>query len=313
MTLIARNAQISTIGGYTQELLQKMLDSQRFVAMSGLDKEARGFVPPVAVNGDDSLLRMVGNKGAFALRIDTKLLPSSVVAAEVAHRAEEIEETQGFRLGRKQRKELIEQVTDELLPKAFTRTTLIRAWADWDAGLLIVDAANAGKRDVVFDVLFNGAMKALDDDTSKSTAPIRLWQTNEDAAGCMTDWLATSEAPAGITLDDGALIEGDEGAKVRISKQSVSTDQVKSLLEMGGQVTELAITINDQISCVLTKNLGIKRMTHLDMTAHDEHTADLFEDQLRNAEIILNAGAVTTIMAAINAAMGGQKHAHARI
>lgn len=311
MTLIARNAQISTLGGYTQELLQKMIEAQPFAAMTGLDKESRGFVPPV--NGDDSLLRMVGNKGAFALRIDTKLLPASVVAAEVAHRAEEIEETQGFRMGRKQRKELAEQVTDELLPKAFTRTTLIRAWADWDDGLLVVDAANTGKRDTVFELLFIGLTKALDADTTRSTAPMVPWQTNDDAAGCMTDWLHSGESTPGITLDDGALIEGDEGAKVRISKQSVSTDQVKSLLEIGGQVTELAITIDDQISCVLTKNLGIKRMTHLDMTAHDERTADLFEDQLRNAEIILNAGAVTTIMAAINAAMGGQKHAHAHV
>ncbi len=310
MNLIARNASISTLGGYTQDRLQKLLEARPFAEISGLGKESRGFVPPV--DGDASLLHMAGNVGAFALRIDTKLLPASVVAAEVTHRAEEIEEVQGFRLGRKQRKELTEQITDELLPKAFTRTTLIRGWADWDAGLLVVDAANAGKRDTVFDLLFDAVLK-LSDINDTRTEPMRPWQSIEDPASAMTDWLATSEAPPGITVDNGALIEGDEGAKVRISNQDVSTDQVKALLEMGGQVTELAITINDRISCVLTKNLTIKRMTHLDMTAHDERTADLFVDQLRNADIILNAGAVTTIMAAINAAMGGQKNANAHV
>lgn len=308
MNLIARNASISTLGGYTQDRLTAMLAALPFVEMTGLDRESRGFVPPVA--GEDSLLRMIGNKGAFALRIDTKLLPASVVAAEVAHRAEEIEEAQGFRVGRKQRKELTEQITDELLPKAFTRTALIRGWADWDAGLLVVDAANLGKRDAVFDALFKGLRKLPDE---SEAAAMRPWQTADDPAATMTDWVSASEAPTGITLDNGALIEGDEGAKVRISKQDVSTDQVKSLLEIGGQVTELSITINDQISCVLTKNLTIKRMTHLDMTAHDERTADMFADQLRSAEIILNAGAVATIMAAINAAMGGQKSAHAHV
>ncbi len=244
MNLIARNASISTLGGYTQDRLQKLLEARPFAEISGLGKESRGFVPPV--DGDASLLHMAGNVGAFALRIDTKLLPASVVAAEVTHRAEEIEEVQGFRLGRKQRKELTEQITDELLPKAFTRTTLIRGWADWDAGLLVVDAANAGKRDTVFDLLFDAVLK-LSDINDTRTEPMRPWQSIEDPASAMTDWLATSEAPPGITVDNGALIEGDEGAKVRMrpSDKPEMTRMAQRLGRAGiARIIELTLDTN---------------------------------------------------------------------
>jgi len=304
MSLIARNAAVFTFSGIDKTQFAAALDKIPFTPMTGLESSRLGFVPPI--NGDASLIHFAADVGAFALRMDSKILPASVVAAEVAHRAEEIEEQQGYRMGRKARKELTEQVTDELLPKAFTRTTLIRGFVDFANGRLVIDAAAPGKVEEVVIAISRGIDKAHDSDTSAGVQ-IRPWRTANDPGSVVTGWLHSGDVPTGITIDNMALIENEEGGKVRISKLDVNADEFRNLLTNGSSVTELAITIDDVISITLTDKLMIKRITHLDMTSHDERTADMFEDQLREAEIILNAGAVSTVMSAIDDAMGGAK------
>ena len=90
------------------------------------------------------------------LGTEKKLLPASVINQVTKARAAEIEEQQGFKPGRKQMKELKEQVTDELLPRAFSIRRDTRVWIDPVNGWLVVDSSSPAKADEILKLLLEG-------------------------------------------------------------------------------------------------------------------------------------------------------------
>ena len=126
----------------TVEALAEQLATKPFHGCGSQDMESRGWLSPV---GSDVLVHAVGGQWLIALGFEHRLLPAAVVRQEADERAVEIAENQGFRLGRKQMKELREQVATELMPRAFTRRSTLRAWIDPVGGWLVVDASSPAR------------------------------------------------------------------------------------------------------------------------------------------------------------------------
>ncbi|MCC3289299.1 recombination-associated protein RdgC, partial [Bacillus cereus] len=75
----------------------------------------------------------------FALRAQKRLLPSTVVHQVAADRIDEITAQQGYRVGKKQRKEITDRVHDELLPKAFLVHRDTQVWIDLKNRWMAID------------------------------------------------------------------------------------------------------------------------------------------------------------------------------
>src|SRR5690606_11468422 len=106
-------------------------------------------------------------------------------------KAQEIEEQQGYKPGRKQMREIKEAVTDELLPRAFSLWRDTRVWINPARQLLVIDAASSAKCDEVMQLL----NKSLD------RLGARGLQTKESPSAVMTGWLADDAGPDGFTID----------------------------------------------------------------------------------------------------------------
>src|SRR5690606_39075729 len=130
----------------TPESLEAALERLTFRPGSATDMTAFGWTPPRPESG---LVHALDGQYLLNLRVEKKLLPSTVVNQFARARAQEIEEQQGYKPGRKQMKEIKEQVTDELLPKAFSIYRDTRVWIDTRGRWLVVDAAAAAKCDEV--------------------------------------------------------------------------------------------------------------------------------------------------------------------
>src|SRR3546814_10067194 len=98
------------------------------VSSSDLNPQSRGWVGPATTNAQ--LVYAQGKQMLIALGVEQKLLPSSVVQQAVDERASELEQRQGFKPGRKQLRDLKDQVTAELMPRAFAKRRSTRAWID---------------------------------------------------------------------------------------------------------------------------------------------------------------------------------------
>ena len=276
--------------------LEEALARQTFQPCGKMDMESRGWLPPRGEG--DALVHTLGGQMLIALGVEQKLLPASVINHYARERAAEIEEQQGFRPGRKQQREIREQVTDELLPRAFERRRSTHAWIDTAGGWLAVDAANLAKADELLEVL------------RKCVAPLPLatLKTQLSPASAMTGWLASGDPPAGFTIDRDCefLAPGEDKSTVRYVRHPLEAKDVRGHLEDGKQVTRLALTWNDRISFVLNENLQVKRLAFLDILKEQAEKDAEGGDELFDADFAIMSGELSRFLPDLVEALGGE-------
>ncbi|MCL2655942.1 MAG: recombination-associated protein RdgC [Betaproteobacteria bacterium] len=278
------------------ETLETALAKRPFVRCGSQDMASRGFVSP---NGSDVLVFASNRQWLIALRTEQKLLPSSVVKEVAQDRAEEIEAQQGYKPGRKQMKEIKEAVTQELLPRAFTRRRTSFAWIDPLAGWLAVDAASASKADELLEALRD----VLDD------LPLRLLDTERSPVSSMADWLAAGEAPPNFTLDRDCELRAvsDEKAAVRYVRHPLEGEEIPAHLAAGKVPTRLALSFDDRLSFVLTEKLEIKRLAFLDIVQEEAEKATATGDEQFEADFVLMTAELARFIPELVAALGGER------
>jgi recombination associated protein RdgC len=293
-----RNLVLYRIAGWAPKAaeLEAALAGQTFQPCGKMDMESRGWLPPRGEG--EALVHALGGQMLIALGVEQKLLPASVINHYARERAAEIEEQQGFRPGRKQQREIREQVTDELLPRAFERRRSTHAWIDPAGGWLAVDAANVAKADELLEVL------------RKCVAPLPLatLKTQLSPASAMTGWLASGEAPAGFTIDRDCefLAPGEDKSTVRYVRHPLEAKDVRGHLEDGKQVTQLALTWNDRISFVLHENLQVKRLAFLDILKEQAEKDAEGGDELFDADFAIMSGELSRFLPDLVEALGGE-------
>lgn len=277
--------------------LEEKLATLTLQPCGNMDRETLGWVSP---RGDDRLLHVLNQQVLIVLGQEAKLLPSSVVNQFAEEKAAEIEEQQGFKVGKKQMRELKEQVTDELLPRAFVRRRTTWAWIDPVNGWLVVDAAAPAKAEGVLEAL----SKSVDD------LPVKSLHTELSPSAAMTEWLLSGEAPAGFTIDrDLELRAADEGkATVRYVRHDLEGEEIAAHIGAGKQATKLAMTWNDRISFVLGEQMEIKRVAFLDILKEQSEQGESADEQF-DLDFALMSGELAKLLADVVAALGGEKAA----
>ena len=279
----------------TLDALREQLATKPFKPCGSQDHESRGWVPPF--DGGE-LVHAIGDNWLVCMQTEAKLLPPAVINKEADKRAAEIKEQQGFKLGRKAMNELREQITTELLPRAFTRIRKTYAWLNVRAGWLVVDAVSQNKAEDVLELLRH----------SLDTFPLALLRTERSPMSAMADWLAGG-APDGFTLDQDFALQSisEDKARATFKGHDLEETHIDELLAAGNLPTKLAMTFDDRISFVLTESGALKRIDFLDVI-RDQVKADEHEDaqSIFDAEFALMTGELLRMLPAVVAAMGGE-------
>ncbi|OZI30153.1 recombination-associated protein RdgC [Bordetella genomosp. 10] len=278
------------------DALEDALAKFAYQGGNNLEMQSLGWIAP-RENG--RLAHVVNGQILLALRAEKKLLPATVVNQVTKARAQEIEEQQGYKPGRKQMKEIKERVTDELLPKAFSIYRDTRVWIDPQNHWLVIDAAASAKADEVLGLL----AKTVD------PFPVEGLYVNQSPASAMTGWLAADEAPANFSIDQDTELKssGDSGAAIRYVKHSIDADDVRRHIQNGKQCTRLAMTWSDRISFVLTEGLDVKRVSPLDVLKENTDAMAQNDDEKFDSDMTLMTGELSKLMAELVEALGGEK------
>ncbi|MDX3877063.1 MAG: recombination-associated protein RdgC [Achromobacter sp.] len=275
--------------------LEAALARQAYQPGNNLEMQCIGWVPPREGGG---LAYAVGGQILLTLRAGKKLLPATVINQVAKVRAQEIEEQQGYKPGRKQMKEIKERVTDELLPRAFSVYRDTRVWIDTQNHWLVVDAAASAKADEVIGLL----AKCID------PFPLENLYVMQSPASAMTTWLAEDEAPANFSIDQDTELRssGQSGAAIRYVKHSIDADDARRHIQSGKQCTRLALTWADRVSFVLTDGLDIKRVAPLDVLKEGSDAMQT-DDAKFDSDMALMTGELAKMMAEMVDALGGEK------
>jgi len=270
--------QLKESFAHTQEGLEQALASDRFRACGPLEVGVQGWNSPL---GGDGPLCFAGN-GCFlmCLRREDKVLPSSVVNDLLNERVEQIEAEELRALNRREKKELKDDIYHELLPKAFTRSSLMYAYLDPVAGRLLVDSASPKKAEDLVSQL----RKSL------ASLPARPLSVQQPPADIMTRWIEGTDLPEGFTLADQCeLRDPDEaGGIVRCRRQDLDTEEIQAHLKAGKRAVQLAVEWEERVSLVLTDQPALKRLRFADALV--EEAADTAGDDpvaLLDAEFAL--------------------------
>jgi len=278
----------------TAAVLQAALEQQPFRPASRQDMLSMGWVEPHEGSG---LVHAQDGQFLICLRVEKKLLPSTVINQVARARARDIEEQQGYKPGRRQLKDIKEQVAEDLLPKAFALYHDTRLWIDARKHWLAIDAAATAKCDEALGML----AKVLE------PFPVLPLHVAQSPAAAMTDWLVSDDPPPNFSIDQDAELRStsENRAAVRYVRQTLEVEEIRRHVQAGKQCTRLALTFNDRVSFVLTEGLDIKRIAPLDILNEGRIAAHDAAEQF-DSDMVLMTRELGLLRDALVEALGGE-------
>lgn len=266
-----------------------------FVPCSGLDWFSTGWRTPA----EHSSGMLHSNNGAhmFAMKRQDKVLPAASIREATDEKVKGLESAEHRKVGRKERLAIKEQVTDDLLPRAITKTCALFGYIDNQSHLLIVGSATSSKAEAVVSQL----REAL------PPFPAIRPRTAIAPHTAMTDWLAAGDAPDGFELDaDVEMRDSSEnGATVRCLRMDLTTDEIRQHIATGKQVVKLGLIWRERVRFLLTDELQIKRIQFLDVLQDEAAQAGDDNASLFDATFLLMRDELGQMITALLMALGG--------
>lgn len=277
------------------EKLTDKLGDAAFVCCQGLDWFSEGFAAPVSFSPE--AVFPADYTWRVALKKQEKVLPAGVIRDILDEKVQEIQNNEARNVGRKEKQELKEQITDDLLPRAFTRNSTSQAIFDTRRGFLLVNNASSSKAENVLAKL-REALGGLE---------ARLPNTKQSPSSLMTSWLLDGACQGGFDLGSDCELKGagDVVPVVKVSKQDLTAGEVVQHVKNGKTVTQLGLTWRDQLAFVLTEDFTFKRIQYLDVLQEEAESHGDDAASLEFASQILMTEAVGTMLEELVALLGG--------
>ena len=111
------------------EQLGQKLAARGFEPCGKVQAVSLGWVPPLGEESE-ALVHAAAGRMLLKLKREEKLLPATVVREQVDEKVAIIESEQGRKVYRKERLNLKDEIVQDCLPRAFTRSTHVYAYID---------------------------------------------------------------------------------------------------------------------------------------------------------------------------------------
>lgn len=281
---------------FLQDQFEVALAKKEFTPCGGLEAQRSGFVKV-----RDGFTHKVGEFIMIQLCTETKVLPAKAVRKLADEKCAEIEKSEGVKPGRKRRKEIQEQLYDQLLPTALVEQRMTRAWLAPEQGWLVVDATSSA----VAERIIKAIVDAVED---SNRFDLSMVDTAVSPSAAMTGWLAGGEGPAGFSIDRDCELRlpGEERSTVRYLHHPLDGPEIGEHIAAGKQAVSMAMTWTDRVSFVLTEQMKLKRIQFLDVVKEQLDKAE-DADAYFDAEFAMVSGELSNLMADLVQAMGGYR------
>tara|TARA_R110002049_G_scaffold282589_2_gene462435 strand:+ start:12299 stop:13156 length:858 start_codon:yes stop_codon:yes gene_type:complete len=196
----------------------------------------------------ESLFLEIG--GCYLLKLVKleKVIPNSAINKELADRIDVIESENSYKVGRKQKQELKDQIFMERLPTAMVVEKPVYICIDVPNQTLIVNTSSANSSDDATSYL----RKTL------GSLPIVPMVSESSPALRMTSWISGNEKlPENFQILNTAKLRNSEGVSVSFT-DFVIDDYIADLVGQGMECKELRMSFKEEATFTLTSDLKIK-------------------------------------------------------
>ena len=260
-----------------------------FVECGASQEKSIGWVPPRGQK-HGALREVVAGQWIMKLMVETRKVPTSAINRELENRIEALEQQTGRKPGKREKKEMVEDIRLSMLPHAFAKEVATPVWIDPASKLLLIDSASQARTDDVVTCLIR-AIEGL---------VVSLVQTAASPSGSMATWLKTKEAPSGFSVDrDCDLRASDEYAN-----HPLDNEEVQQHIAMGKMPTRLGMTWSDRVSFTLTDAGTLKKLVFLD-TVFESDKREVEGDGF-DTDVAIATGEFKKLIPDLVEALGGE-------
>ena len=280
------------------EQLQEQMADRLFCPCGKTQPLTLGWVPPLG--GDtESLVHAAAGRFLICARREEKLLPATVVRELVAEKVEQIEQAQGRKVYRKERLKLKDEIVQDCLPRAFSRSQLVYAYIDIRANWIFVDSASAARGEELLNLLRECI----------GSLPLLLPQVNHSPAATMTSWLQRRTLPGDLELARDCELRDptEDGGVVRCRGIDLPCEEVDVHLEAGRQVVRLALEWEEKLGLVLAEDLCLRRLRFADeLLTENEYLPEADPAARLDADFALMSEAISGLQERLLGWFGGE-------
>lgn len=280
------------------EQLEEQLAGKAFEPCSPAQPLALGWVPALG-EGTEALVHAVNGRFLLRLKREEKILPSSVVREMLDEKVEAIEAEQGRKVYRKERQTLKDEIVQDCLPRAFTRSNGVYAYIDTRSSWVFVDAATATRAEELLNLLRECI----------GTFPVTLPQVNNAPTATMSGWLAHQNLPSDFALGEECELRepGEEGGVVRCRGVDLLGEEVETHLNAGKLVARLSLHWEERLSLVMAEDLCLRRLKFADeLMKENEDLPEADRAARLDADFALMSDAISALQERVIALFGGE-------
>lgn len=246
-----KNARIYRLSAplpVTAETLEQALSDFKARPLTAQESAHTGFCQPLHSSIKPLVTELLNGVLVVAIKRTEKLLPAAVINEELQPLVTAAEQEKGRPLSRKEKQQIKEELQQSLLPRAFSRSSITRAYIDMAGNQIIVDTASASKAEDALALL----RKAI------GSLPALPWLDNHKLNSQLQLWLQNQALPVELELGHNAQLKApdEEGAKAQFANHLLSAEEVQSHLQ-DKLVTKLQLSKQDVCDFTVTDDGAI--------------------------------------------------------
>lgn len=291
-----KNAIIFKTGGlWSQDLvdMEVALGTNVFTPCEPYQYHRCGWVPPRGFE-HGALVESTAGQRILCLQFETKSVPAATVKRHLDERVAKIEREEGRKPGRRETRDLKDEIERSLLPHAFPKTTRVLVWFDLENQRLIVDTSSQTRADEVITELVRAIPQIQITPLITERAP----------QGAMMTWLVGEPDQWPYLFAAGRFVElnsGDEmKSTVKFDRHHLDDAEMRHHIKQGKFPTKLGMDWDGRVSFVLTYAMRLRNIKLLD-TVIEGKTEGGFD-----ADVAIVTGELTSMIDNLIAALGGE-------
>ena len=216
----------------------------------------------------------------------------------VNDRVIEIEQSKNRKVGRKEKRELREEIHQQMLPKAFSRSQLTYIWIDPELGWIGVDSPSVNRSEEIISLLRE----------TLGSLPVNNFVSKRNPADVMSKWVLESKMPKEFSLEAEGELRGfgDNSGIIKYRNLELDRPAIQEFLDNGNRITRLAVSWQGGLTFLLDQDMVIRRIKLLDMLSEqlDDEEWETEEERF-DVDFILMSEQFAELIPAVIKLFGG--------
>lgn len=252
-----KNAQILPLDHtltLNAEILETQLAQLTFRPCAPTLPHSAGWVSPLDQE-EAPLIHVAKHYLLICLQIEEKLLPTTVVRQALTEKVKTLEAKYDRKIRAREKNAMKDEITQTLMPRAFTKLTRLYAYIDTKNHWLILDTTNTAKTEMFLTLL------------KKSVESLELADLDlKKIPSLMAHWLREESYPKSISIEKSVALQdpNNKNRIIRVTQEDLFSKNIQSLLKEGFDVMQLALNWNNQILFTLFGDFSLRSIKYQD-------------------------------------------------